>query len=169
MPSSKSSRGQGGRRTRSGGDAGADAGLFASREYSTAVVLLHAAVAERFGLGVTELKTLDVLQRVGRMTAGDLAGHTRLATASVTSLIDRLEHKGLVRRVRDRKDRRRVFVVLTPKLERTIAPLFRSLNRRLRARFDGYTPAEAAAIATFLNASAKDMFVEALNLRNERK
>ena len=37
--------------------------LFAGREYSTAAVMFHNAVAERFGLSVTDLKTLDLLQR----------------------------------------------------------------------------------------------------------
>jgi hypothetical protein len=33
--------------------------------------------------------------------AGDIARHSALATASVTNLLDRLEQKGFVRRVRD--------------------------------------------------------------------
>lgn len=84
--------------------------LFAGRESSAATVMFHTAVAARAGLTATDSKTLDTLIRVGPVTAGELARHTGLATASVTSLIDRLEQKGLVRRARDARDRRRVMV-----------------------------------------------------------
>ena len=90
--------------------------LAAGRESSAATVMLHTAIAERSGLTATDTKTIDTLIRLGPVTAGELAGYTGLATASVTSLIDRLEKKGLVRRVRDSRDRRHVIV--EPVLER---------------------------------------------------
>jgi DNA-binding MarR family transcriptional regulator len=139
--------------------------MFAGREYSTAAVMLHNAVAERFGLSVTDLKTLDILQRVGPLAAGDIAVHTNLATASVTSLIDRLEKRGLVRRTRDPAgDRRRVVVKLTPKLDRTIAPLFASLNQRMLARFETYSDSEIETIRAFLRSGALEMREEAAKL-----
>lgn len=90
--------------------------LAAGRESSAATVMLHTAIAERSGLTATDTKTIDTLLRLGPVTAGEIAGYTGLATASVTSLIDRLEKKGLVRRARDSRDRRRVIV--EPVLER---------------------------------------------------
>src|SRR5882724_12413742 len=80
------------------------------REHSDATVLFHATVASRLGLHPTDYKALGILERLGAMSAGDLARHSGLATASVTNLIDRLEEKGFARRVRDAKDRRRVLV-----------------------------------------------------------
>ena len=138
--------------------------LNASREYSTAAVMFHHAVADRFGLSVTDLKTLDILQRVGPLAAGEIAARTSLATPSVTSLLDRLEKKRLVRRVRDRDDRRRVVVRLTPNLERSIAPLFESLRRRMLARFRKYSDARIAVVHEFLTAGARDMREEGAKL-----
>lgn len=139
--------------------------MFAGRDYSTAAVMFHRAVADQFGLSVSDLKTLDILQRLGPQTAGDIATHTSLAPASVTSLIDRLEKKGLVRRSRDRGgDRRRVVVKLTPKLERTVAPLFASLSRRMRTRFERYRAEEIEVIREFLSAGAREMREEAAKL-----
>src|ERR1700730_11975696 len=63
--------------------------------------MLHTAIAERSGLTATDTKTIDTLIRLGPVSAGELAGYTGLATASVTSLIDRLTKKNLVRRPRD--------------------------------------------------------------------
>ena len=71
---------------------------------------MHTIIAERVGLGATETKTLFLLRSEGALTAGEIAQYTGLTTSSVTSLIDRLERKGFVRRVRDTQDRRRVIV-----------------------------------------------------------
>ncbi len=129
----------------------------AGRAYSTAAVMLHGAVAERLALSATDLKALDLLQRVGPLAAGEIAAHTGLATASVTSLIDRLEKKRFARRLRDRSDRRRVVVTLTPDVERTIAPYFGSLNRRMLARFQRYNEEQIALIEEFLKSGADEM------------
>jgi DNA-binding MarR family transcriptional regulator len=136
----------------------------AGREYSTAAVMLHGAIAHRFGLSATDLKALDLLQRLGPLAAGEIAAQTGLATASVTSLIDRLERKRLVQRVRDRVDRRRVVVMLTKKLEETIAPLFASLGRRMLARCRGYRDDQIAVLRDFLSGCAGDMRDETMKV-----
>jgi DNA-binding MarR family transcriptional regulator len=79
--------------------------------------------------------------------------------------MDRLERKRLVRRRRDSEDRRRIVVVLTPKLQKTIAPLFESLNRRMLARFlRGYGDDQIAIIRDFLTSGAREMREEAPKL-----
>jgi DNA-binding MarR family transcriptional regulator len=119
--------------------------------------MLHCLVAERFGLSATDLKALDILQRMGPQPAGGIAKQTGLAAASVTSLIDRLEAKRFVRRQRDKGDRRRVVVMLTENVEQSIAPLFRGLNRRVLARFRRYSEREISIIREFLIRGAQDM------------
>ncbi len=46
------------------------------------------------------------------MAAGKIAGRLALTTGAVTSVIDRLEKRGLVRRTQDPDDRRKVMVEL---------------------------------------------------------
>ncbi|HVV49318.1 MAG TPA: MarR family transcriptional regulator [Polyangia bacterium] len=138
--------------------------LETGRAYTTAAVMFHAVVAERFGLSATDLKALDLLQRRGPLSAGEIAAHTNLATASVTSLLDRLERRRLVRRQRDRRDRRRLVVTLTPALEQAIAPLFAGLGGRMLARFRRYTDAEVATISRFLEDGAAELREEAAKL-----
>jgi hypothetical protein len=48
-------------------------------------------------------------------------------------------------------------VKLTPNLERTIAPLFEGLSRRILARSKTYSAAQAALIRDFLARTAGDM------------
>src|SRR5690606_11278709 len=81
------------------------------RENSDATVLFHATMASLLDLHPTDYKTLGLLERLGPLSAGEIARHAGLAPASVTNLVDRLEHRGFVRRVHDTADRRRVLVV----------------------------------------------------------
>jgi DNA-binding MarR family transcriptional regulator len=58
------------------------------------------------------------------MTAGQLAAAVRLTTGAVTDVLDRLEAAGVVRRIRDTKDRRRVIVEVTDEVDRLGAPVY---------------------------------------------
>jgi DNA-binding MarR family transcriptional regulator len=68
------------------------------------------AVADTVGMNRTDMRLLDLLDRSGRLTAGELAAGTGLTTGAITTAIDRLERAGFARRVRDTHDRRRVYV-----------------------------------------------------------
>ncbi len=129
--------------------------LMAGRENSAATVLLHAAIAERAGLTATDTKTIDTLMRLGPVTAGEVAKYTGLATASVTSLIDRLEKKGLVRRVRDPHDRRRVMV--EPVHERLSGgeSVFGSIRQGFANLLERYSEGELETILDFMQRSSK--------------
>src|SRR5690348_5195881 len=72
------------------------------------------AVADAAGLNRTDMRCLDVLTREGPVTAGRLAEQTGLTAGAMTTALDRLEARGLVRRVRDSADRRRVLVEVRP-------------------------------------------------------
>ena len=122
----------------------------ASRENSTIAVFFHSAIAEQFGLGATDEKTLFILQRYGSLTAGEIAQHTGLTTASVTNLIDRLEQKGFVQRVRDRADRRRVIVQPNSLRMAEFDQLFSGIQASFDTLLEAYSDAELAVIADFL-------------------
>lgn len=140
--------------------------LDAGRENSTATVLFHSAVSEKTGLGVTDMKTLDYLARLGPLTAGEISEHTGLTTASVTSLIDRLEGKGFVRRVRDTADRRKVIVEpVMDHREGEFAHLFQSFVNALMILLERYSDAQLRTIADFLSRSAAVIRKEAVKLR----
>src|SRR5215470_6202935 len=131
-----------------------EAVLQASRESSTLAVFFHASIAEHVGLGATEEKTLSLLSQLGPLAAGEIASHTGLTTPSVTGLLDRLENKGMVKRVRDPHDRRRVIV--EPNQER-LAELDRafSLQETLRELLARYSDEQLATIADCLTRAAR--------------
>lgn len=127
----------------------------AGRAHSNAAVMYHAAISARMGLSPVEEKTLDLLQRSGSLSAGDLRELTGLAPASVTGLIDRLERKGFARRVRNPQDGRRVHVETVPGVEQRFEPLFAAFAARLADLYTEYTDAELAVILDFLHRSAR--------------
>jgi DNA-binding MarR family transcriptional regulator len=70
----------------------------------------------RYGLQWWQYDVLSALRRQGRpyrLMATELAAASRLTSGAMTNRIDRLESEGLVRRLHDPQDRRRVLVELT--------------------------------------------------------
>lgn len=70
-------------------------------------------VYRQYGLTAPQLWALKTLQRDGQISAGDLARALAVHQSSVSILIDRLEKRGLVHRVRARGDGRFVLIELT--------------------------------------------------------
>lgn len=119
-------------------------------ESSTTAVFFHSAIADYFGLGTTEEKTLLMLSS-GARTAGEIAQFTGLTTASVTSLIDRMEEKGFVHRQRDSADRRKVIVVADAQRIAELMELFTLLGESFAGMFDEYDDVQLTLIVDFLN------------------
>jgi DNA-binding MarR family transcriptional regulator len=82
----------------------------AVRDWASASVAFQTALADARGLSFVEARTLDLLERSGPLTAGELSTRSRLAPASVTGLVDRLVRKGAVRRSPHPEDGRRVLI-----------------------------------------------------------
>lgn len=105
--------------------------------------MFHQAAALRMGFNPTDVKCAGLLQETGAITAGELAALTGLTTGAVTGVIDRLEKAGLVRRLPDPQDRRKVIV----------APIENTAYRAEGMRFFGpLGEATAALLATYSDA-----------------
>ena len=128
----------------------------AGRASSAATVMFHTAVAARQGLSASEEKALDLLERSGPLTAGELARRSGLAPASVTALINRLEAKGFARRVPNPGDGRSVLVeVDSERVYATVAPLFADWVGSLYELYAGYTDEQLEVILHFLTEAAR--------------
>lgn len=91
----------------------------AMQAYQRSTQAFDDAVGRALGLNPTDLRCLDWLVD-GPKSAGELSQGTGLSSAATTTLIDRLERKGFVQRVRDPVDRRRVLVEMTPQGRRRV-------------------------------------------------
>lgn len=120
------------------------------RAFERAVHKMDEAAQARLGINQSDGRCLDILQQREPMTAGDLAIESGLTTGAVTTLLDRLERAGYVRRARDTVDRRRVLVELTPVARERIAELYGPLGDEGRKWFSRYTDDEVRVVIDFL-------------------
>lgn len=145
--------------------------LEAGRHLSTATVVLHQALAEQLGLSSADHKYVGMLMETGPITAGELAELTGLTTGAVTGIIDRLERAGLVERVRDPHDRRRVIVQpREPDAEsqRRAMEVFGPFGGAMAAFAAEFTVEELELLVRFMQRSHDVLLQEARNVRQRR-
>ena len=123
----------------------------ALQRYQRSVQAYDDAVGRALGLGPTDLRCLDWLAD-GPKTAGVLATATGLRPAATTALLDRLEARGLVERVRDDSDRRRVLVRMTEEGARSTYAMYAPLVDEGAHLLAGLTVAELARMREILDA-----------------
>jgi DNA-binding MarR family transcriptional regulator len=113
------------------------------------------AVAAKVGMTVTDLQVIDFLDSAGPMTAGQLADLTGLTTGAITGMINRLEEAGLVKRLSDPNDGRRVIVHLVRERDEmhTIDSHFASLERSWEDMASHYDDEQLASLVEFLKQS----------------
>jgi DNA-binding MarR family transcriptional regulator len=140
----------------------------AVREATGLGVLFGEMVATRLGINSTDLECLGVIEARGGATAGELATATELTTGAITGVLDRLERAGLVRRRRDRDDRRRVNVVFTDKARAQVAAHYGPLGRAADALVSSYSDAEVALLIDYFSRSREMMQAEIARLRKRR-
>jgi DNA-binding MarR family transcriptional regulator len=116
------------------------------RVQSGLALVLHHAVAERFGLNPTDLKCLDIAMREAAPTAGRIAELTGMSTSAVTALLDRLERRGFVERHRDGVDRRKVYVRSTGRHEAELGAVFAPLSAATAGILDDYPEDQLAVV-----------------------
>lgn len=88
-------------------------------------------VRSGYGLTGPQLWAMKTLQRNGRMPVGQLADALVVNQSSVSTLVDRLVRRGLVRRIRGQTDRRFVEIALTPRGRTLVADAPEAAQGRL--------------------------------------
>ena len=86
--------------------------LVLARAYGSMVDYIEGSIVAQ-GLGLSDFMVLEVLLHKGPLTISAIGDKVLLASASMTSAIDRLEKRDLVRRKTCDSDRRIRFVELT--------------------------------------------------------
>jgi len=122
----------------------------AIRAYQNALDKADDAVAEILMINRTDARCLDIVDQHDRITAGQLAAEAGLTTGAVTAVVDRLERAGLIRRVRDPDDRRKVWLEVTPAATEAMGELYAPMIADARARFDGYSTKDIEMLTDFI-------------------
>lgn len=106
---------------------------FALYAASRAMTKLYRSLLEPLGLTYPQYLVLLVLWEADGLAVNEVGDRLALDSGTLTPLLKRLEAAGLVRRVRDTADERRVLLHLTPE------------GRALRERATGLPPRVAEA------------------------
>jgi DNA-binding MarR family transcriptional regulator len=126
----------------------------ALRVASAQGLLVSQAVAAKVGLNTTDLECLDIIQTGDLVSAGEIARKTGLTTGAVTTLLDRLEKAGYVKRQADPNDRRRVLIVIQPERLEPLAEIYAPLQAAMEALYRNYSEADLLTIADFTERAA---------------
>ena len=137
--------------------------LVALRRVMRATDQYSRQLVKKTGLTAPQLLLLQVIQKRGETFIGELAAEMSLSHATVTTIVDRLEGRALVERVRCAADRRRVQVILTSSGERILqgAPLL--LQDQFVEQFSGLGSAEQEQLISSLQKIAQMMDAEAID------
>ncbi|NTZ05907.1 MarR family winged helix-turn-helix transcriptional regulator [Burkholderia metallica] len=125
-------------------------GYLMSRVKSVMTNLVTQRTQEELGITGTQASMLFMIA-VGRCsTAAELAREYGIDASAVTRLLDRVEKRGLLSRVRSVEDRRVVRLELTDEgraLAERLPPIFRSVLDQV---LDGFTPEEVGFLKSML-------------------
>jgi DNA-binding MarR family transcriptional regulator len=115
-------------------------------------------MAERLGLGVTDLSALDHLLHsqlpLGPVELGHRLG---ISSASATTLVDRLENAGHIIRTADPTDRRRQVLVVTQHARQEAINALGPMIDALQTAAAELTGEEADAVIRYLERAAEIM------------
>lgn len=101
-------------------------------------------------LTVTQFGVLEAILHKGPLSQRELSRKVLTSPGNMTDLVDKLEARGLVHRVRQKADRRAVQVELTAAGEALIRPLFADHAGDIAAAMGGLDGAELRQLSALL-------------------
>lgn len=131
--------------------------------YLGAASEFEGGLAKKLKLSRTDMRCLDLIGRLGPLTAGRLAEQAGLTTGAVTFILDRLEEAGMVTRRRDSEDRRRVWVEIVPEAQLRMEELQRPVAEEMRQVTQGFAAEELAIVRDYMR-QAKEVFQRQMGL-----
>ena len=114
-----------------------------------------AAGIEETGLGLSDFGVLEELLHKGPLPVNTIGRQVMLTSGSITTAVDRLEEKRLVRRQACPNDRRVTYVTLTPTGRTLIRRVFKVHADRLERVFEPLSTEERSTLATLLKRLGK--------------
>ena len=134
-----------------------EAVLVALRRVIRASDLHSKHLAKTTGLTSPQILLLQTIRDQGEVTIGEIANEMSLSQATVTTIIDRLEKRGLVYRERSKTDKRKVHAHLTDEAIETLKSAPIPLQDQFARQYENLQDWEQAMIISSLQRVAKMM------------
>ncbi|TCS60781.1 MarR family winged helix-turn-helix transcriptional regulator [Primorskyibacter sedentarius] len=127
-----------------------DISLIALRKILRATELYGRKLASAAGLTAVQFRVLQVVAEREMMTPKDIAMQMGVSQATITSLIDKLEKQGMVRRTKSEADRRQTNITLTTRGRETVDTAPDALQQRYVRQFEALEGWEQAQLISSL-------------------
>jgi MarR family 2-MHQ and catechol resistance regulon transcriptional repressor len=134
------------------------ANAFESRLYQNATI--EDLSSSQFGV-------LETLYHLGPLCQGKISAKLLKSTGNITLVLDNLEKRGLVKRVRETQDRRMVKIILTPEGEVLIQRIFPKMVEAITNEFGVLTAEEQAHLGTLCRKLGRKLSVQPETLKQE--
>ena len=134
--------------------------LISLRRVIRATDLHSKQLVKTTGLTAPQILLLQAIRDNGDVTIGEVAKKINLSQATVTTILDRLEKRELVKRVRSTKDKRRVHVYLTDKASEILKDAPVPLQEQFSEQFNELELWEQTMIISSLQRIAQMMDAE---------
>lgn len=140
-----------------------DRSLIAIRRILRSTELYGRELAKAAGLTAVQVRVLQIVAERGEAHPKEIAGRMGVSQPTMTSLLDRLQNKGLVERRQSDLDRRQIDIIITDTGRAAVARAPDPLQQRYVRQFDAMEDWEQAMfvsvlerVATMLDASNID-------------
>ena len=127
------------------------ANAFESRLFQTGV--LEDLSPSQFGV-------LETLYHLGPLCQGEISAKLLKSTGNITLVLDNLEKRALVKRVRDQQDRRMVKIFLTPEGEVLIQHIFPQMVEAITREVNILTAEEQAQLGSLCRKLGRKIAIE---------
>lgn len=105
---------------------------------------------DRTGLGLSDFTIMEALLHKGPLTINQIGQKVLLTSGSMTAAVNRLERKGLVKRIQDASDGRCFYVHLTKRGRKVINDAFRRHQQNLEKIAEVLTADERTELVQLL-------------------
>lgn len=112
------------------------------------------------GINPTEFAVLELLYHKGRQPLQKIGSKILLASGSITYVVDKLEKRGLIKRVSCPSDRRVTYAEITEEGDKFMEEIFPEHEKNLHELMNALTPSEkeiAIELLKKLGLSIKDL------------
>lgn len=137
--------------------------LVALRRVIRATDLHSKRLNKTAGLTAPQLLIMQTIRDLGEVTIGTIADKVSLSQATVTTILDRLEHRKLVYRVRSQTDKRKVHAHLTDDGRELLAGAPQPLQEEFIRKFQNLHEWEQTMIISSLQRIAQMMDAESID------
>ena len=137
--------------------------LVSLRRIIRATDLQSKRLVKECGLTLPQVMVLRAIDALGDVTVRCISEHVSLSQATVTTILDRLESRGLVERVRSRIDKRVVNARLTERGQETLRGAPTLLHEQFVERFEALAPGEKTQVLSALQRVARMMDAQGID------